>query len=762
VTNRPLRVMWLLNHTTARKFEVPMLKRIGVQEIFLPKTVPADPAFRPASVDWSEDENLTIPKDDLAILNAADWYYDAGAEAWQIANKYFDVVFFIVLKTDFLKSMSLHFEGEKIWRTYGLPKISYREILDWLSRREGPVWSPAVSKNLWFGQAYAHLAAEEPNFIAKKAVFFPAGLADASVGDEWTGDDKRIFFVCPDLAFNDYYQAVYRDFKKTFDRLPYVVGGAQSVSVEDAHVLGYLPNEQYRRNMRALRVMYYHSTEPNHIHYHPFEAVRVGMPLVFMSGGLLDKLGGVDLPGRCKTPKEARKKIERILAGDRRLIDSIRQSQQRLLEPMKAENCEQAWRAGLQQILDKLQESRTSGPTNKKKKRIAVIMPTAYRGGSLRGAKLLARAIGTGARTNGNDVEVVFGHLDDATHFPDEEFDDLPNFIKRRPYRWRIMPHEEAMRACAYAGRNGWLEPGTYQAPDDGMSQFTDCDLWIIVSDRLHFPLLPVRPYLLMVYDYLQRYVTLFDDDTNQKFIDRAHAADAVLVTTAFTAGDARQFAGVPVKKIKKVPMLAPEFSAGETSVRLKEDTASFFIWATNLAPHKNHENAFKALRLYYDKYGGTLECRVTGVDTKDILKRDAPHLKMLMDIHQSSPALKQHLKIEGELSDQRYQGELGRAAFLWHPARIDNGTFSVVEAAHLGVAALSSDYPAMREIDQQFALNLTWMDPDDPDDMAGELKRMETGFETARQRLPSAEQLASQSVDKLAGAYWNLIRDYL
>ena len=37
MTERRLRVMWLLNHSTTRNFEVPMLKRIGVQEIFLPK-----------------------------------------------------------------------------------------------------------------------------------------------------------------------------------------------------------------------------------------------------------------------------------------------------------------------------------------------------------------------------------------------------------------------------------------------------------------------------------------------------------------------------------------------------------------------------------------------------------------------------------------------------------------------------------------------------------------------------------------------------
>lgn len=755
--------MWLLNHTTARKFEIPMLKRIGVQEVFLPKKIPADLAFRSASIDYSEDAYLTIPREELEILNAADWYRDPGMEAWQIASRHFDAAFFILLKADCFKSMSRHFAGAKVWRTYGLQQdMTYAKVLEFLSQKNSIVSIPTI-KQFWFGQAYDHLADQEPLFLRKKAIFLPAGLANPTVQDEWSGEDKRIFIVCPDLAFNGYYQNVYRSFRKTFDGLPYVVGGAQPIAVKDPHVLGYLPADQHSRNMRELRVMYYHSTEPNHLQNHPFEAIRSGMPLVFMAGGLLDRVGGIDLPGRCKTPKEARQKIERVLTGDRQLIDAIRHSQPRLLEPMKAENCEANWRTGLQQILGQLKENLRPGPSTKQNKRIAVIVPVAYRGGSLRGAKLLARAIISGAAVNDDHVEVVFGHLDDPACYPKEEFDDLPGSIKRRPFRWRNVAPDESIRAQAYAGYNGSLRRQTYMAPDDGINQFMDCDLWIFISDRLNFPLLPVRPYLLMVYDYLQRYENLLDDETNQKFIARAHAAEAVMVTTRFTEADARQFAGIPARKIRKVPMLAPEFSRSESHLSDKvREEAPFFVWTTNLARHKNHENAFKALRLYYEKYVGTLECRVTGVDTRDMLKRDAPHLQMLREIRRSSAALKQHLRIVGELPDQSYQAQLERAAFLWHPGRIDNGTFSVVEAAHLGVPALSSDYPAMREIDQQFALNLTWMNPNDPDDMARQLKQMEADQKTPKNRLPSAEQLSSQSVEKLAGAYWNVVREYL
>lgn len=763
MTERPLRVMWLLNHTTARQFEVPMLKRIGVREVFLPKRIPADPAFRSASIDWSEDQHLSIPADDLAILNAADWYDDPGREAWEIANKHFDIAFFILLKTAFFRSMTRHFGGAKIWRAYGLPEESYSDSLTWRSHREGLLASPqALDSRFWFGQAYAHLENRESPYLQKRALFFPAGLPDARLDDKWSGTDKRIFFICPDLGFSTYYQKVYSEFEKTFSGLPYVVGGAQPAPVPDSHVLGFQPSEVHRRNMQELRVMFYHGADPNHVHYHPFEAIRAGMPLVFMAGGLLDKLGGNELPGRCRTQAEARSKIERILNDDRRLIAEIRTSQPQLLEPLMVESCEPSWRSSIRKVLEEL---RTDGSPvvdkRGRRKRVAVIVPVKYRGGSLRGAKLLARAIQDGSRAAGDNVEVVFGHLDDSRCYPSEEFTDLPVSIKRRPFRWRMMSYQEASRACVYAGIDQPLVHQLYQAPDDGINQFMDCDLWVIVSDRLELPLLPVRPHVLMVYDYLQRYVPVLEDITSQQFVARAHVAEAVFVTTEFTRGDALQFAGLPAGKVRKVPMLAPDFS-GSSSRNASVRNASYFLWTTNLAPHKNHETAMRALQLYYEDYDGELECRVTGVETGNLLKKDLAHLAALNDILLSSDELKRKFRVEGELSDRVYRRQLNDAAFLWHPGLIDNGTFSVVEAAHFGVPSLSSDYPAMREIDQQFSLNLCWMDADDPDNMARQLKKMETDGAELRQALPSAEKLASQSVDKLSGAYWDVVRDYL
>lgn len=86
---------------------------------------------------------------------------------------------------------------------------------------------------------YPHLHEIEKSYIADRAVFLPLGM---------NGPDKRILFVCPDVGFNQGYIEIYKKFKKDFRGIPYAIGGAQSLSVDDGAVLGYLPFEEYARN----------------------------------------------------------------------------------------------------------------------------------------------------------------------------------------------------------------------------------------------------------------------------------------------------------------------------------------------------------------------------------------------------------------------------------------------------------------------------------------------------------------------------------
>jgi glycosyltransferase involved in cell wall biosynthesis len=765
IDRRSVRVMWLLNHPTARQFEIPMMKRLGFTEFFLPKRLPPDPGFRSGSVDWSEDANLSIPPAELEILNAADWYGEPGDEAWAVANRYFDLLFFILHNPALVRQVARNFRGAAIWRAYGQAKgTTYEFVLHWFTKSKGEQILRSLGARFWFGAAYQEVVAHEKGFLHDRAVFLPVGMQDQTPRNDWTGETAKILFVCPEIVTNSYYLSVYEQFKKDFAGLPYAVGGAQSVAVNDPAVLGFLPAGEFERNMRQYRVMFYHSTDPAHVHYHPFEAVRAGMPVVFMAGSLLDSLGGARLAGRCRTIDEARAKIRRILDGDRSLIAAIRKDQHQLLEPMKPDNCVQPWEAGMSRILDALERTRvTVRPAARpRNRRIAIILPIVYGGGTLGSAKQLAHALHLGSRQAGEPANIVFGHLTDPQFYPDSEFSELPPEIKRRPFKWRHLDSKEAAIAAAYAVPGLVPAEGTSMLlPDDGINHFLDCDLWVVISDRLSIPLLPARPCVLVVHDYIQRYEPIVSRDMNPRFLRAAREAERILVTSRFTYADAVQYAGVPREKLRRLPLILPR-RGNEPPSAPRAGRRPYFLWPTNLALHKNHANAAEALVRYFEEMDGQLECRMTGGGTRDIGACDIAHLKPFQALLAASPLLRRRLHAMGELRWPAYTSLLAGAEFLWHPATIDNGSFAVIEAAMHSVPALSSDYPAMREIDEDFQLALSWMDSNDPADMARQLKVMEAGSRARRAALPAQAALETHSVARLAAGYWAAVRECL
>ena len=284
------RVMWLLNHRAARSFDLAMLKSLGIHEIFLPKRFPADSRYVTADVDDSFDSALTIPADDLALLNDADWYGQASAEAWQIANRHFQVAFIGLIPSQ-VEDVTRHFKSAVVLRAFGHHESSsffsntlYREI-----GHAGVHRIVKMNERFWFGQAYEHLHDTEHPFLRSRSCYLPLGLVDATVTDRWRGEDARILFVCPQIETTPYNEGLYKKFLDDFHGLPYLVAGAQPIKVRDPNVLGLVPRPQYEDNMHRCRVMFYPDVHPSHVQYHPFEAVTAGVPLVFMGGGLLDR-----------------------------------------------------------------------------------------------------------------------------------------------------------------------------------------------------------------------------------------------------------------------------------------------------------------------------------------------------------------------------------------------------------------------------------------------------------------------------------------
>lgn len=757
-----IRVMWLSGHTTTREFEIQMLKKIGVNKLFTPRI------FTKHNFQYTDD-NLGIPDGDINLIDEFNWIGEVSPSVWGIVNKYFDVIFFHPESREILDGISKYFKGIAIWRTLGCTEgEKYDDILDGniSPNGYGGVCLRRMGRRFFFGESYAFLSDTAPEYLRDRKAYLPISIPGPVSDDSWMGTSSRVYFVCPDILSSSLERESYKEFKNEFKNIPYVVSGGQPVADNDEHQLGFVTNEEHAYNLIKNKVMFYNSQGSNRIHTHPFEAISVGMPLIFMAGSVLDRIGGMDLPGRCTTLAEAKRKIERILQGEKSLIENILKTQKSLLSLFLPKNCESAWLASWKDIISRLDAVRTEQsvrPRDKKRKKLAIILPVGYRGGSLRGAQALAQTLYLGSKQCGEDADIVFLHLDEPSTYSDSDFSELPKSIKRRPYKWKYLTALEASRAMRYAGYMEWVPTSPYyMVPDDGIRHLQDCDVWLIVSHRLLYPILPVKPVVLMVYDFLQRYIDVISQQNESAFISVARAAEKILVTTEFTRQDALQYAGLEKNKVSKVPMLAPDFPIDRSTSQSSNDESPYFIWTTNSTPHKNHKNSLEALRIYYEELDGQLNCKVTGVDTKNILTSNSLGIEHIAREFKENRIIKRKVKWMGDLSDKIYQNTLSKAQFIWHAGKIDNGTFSVIEAACLNVPALSSDYPAMREIDHQFSLNMTWMDPNSPRHMANQLKFMENNAAICKDSLPSESKLQAQRFDNYAKEYWQEVRSCL
>ena len=177
-----------------------------------------------------------------------------------------------------------------------------------------------LGNRFWFGAGYKSIIESEGKLLKGRSLFMPLGLPNAKIDDRWIGGGKRVLFSCPKIKTEAYFNQAYTTFKNDFKNIPYVISGLQPIPVnEDPNVLGYLQKEEYDNIFITSSCMYYYSKYKTHIHYTPAEAICYGLPLLYLSGGLLDTIGGENLAGRCKSIKEVINKAQRLIDDDKKL-----------------------------------------------------------------------------------------------------------------------------------------------------------------------------------------------------------------------------------------------------------------------------------------------------------------------------------------------------------------------------------------------------------------------------------------------------------
>ena len=338
---------WLLNHSTLHDFEVPLIRSLGL-EVYTSKLLPRSNEFLSATTDYSDDFYSTLPDSALTCLNAHNFYEDSFTpDVVNYLNTYCDVVIagaFPKLLTELVR----HYKGKILIRVFGREApYNYSDYFKTFGR--GDLWSrlAKISHRFWLAASYMTIPEIEDSLLKTRSVILPLGIPKKHIPDKlfWQGNEKKVLFVCPRIASHAYYYGkIYEEFKANLGDFPYLVAGHQPKNVDDPNVIGFASDDVYRAWFKDMALMFYHSREPRHLHYHPLEAIASGMPVIYMRGGLLEMFGGQEQPGACKDYQEAREKIQRILDGDTEFIKAIQELQLEILNPFRWEYNRNEWK----------------------------------------------------------------------------------------------------------------------------------------------------------------------------------------------------------------------------------------------------------------------------------------------------------------------------------------------------------------------------------------------------------------------------------
>ena len=215
-----------------------------------------------------------------------------------------------------------------------------------------------------------------------------------------------------------------------------------------------------------------------------------------------------------------------------------------------------------------------------------------------------------------------------------EDFADLrkhPRF-QLRSVGWQPVeaqePEQEAAPATAtkdvMSERLPHIKWARMRPSDLGGYDYLDCDAWILHGPLFSGALIePLRPFAIFSPDWIQRVVPdIISDQSlagwfwieNLAYMLNHRAARVVFATTPKTVRDVISYAGVPADRVMLMPILFQDFGQrGGSPQPTPPMLRKYLIWTTNSATEKNHENAFRALKEYYEDYDGQLDVVITG-----------------------------------------------------------------------------------------------------------------------------------------------------
>jgi hypothetical protein len=346
-----LRLLWILNHKTLLPAEVPILRSLGFA-VFIPKKLPNTPDYASTIVDYSYDAELGLSDEALEVLNSHKFYEEPwSATLVKILNLYFDIVTTSVYPLPLIETVRT-FRGCVFVRVFGREKPArYTPFFENGTHPSMLEQIEAMGSRFVFAQGFDNLGQIEDVRLSRRARTIAVTLPDSiwHRKDTWMGGRPEILLHCPHIH-TAYYAHRYAELKEIFGGMEHVIFGPQDAPVDDPAVLPYLSDDDLLKLYTDTSVFAYLSVEPRHLHYSPIEAMIVGTPVLYRSGGMLDHLAAQPLPGRCGDIGEMREKARRLQMGDREFASMIRRSQAQIVAAFSTSVAKRQWADVLSEV----------------------------------------------------------------------------------------------------------------------------------------------------------------------------------------------------------------------------------------------------------------------------------------------------------------------------------------------------------------------------------------------------------------------------
>lgn len=709
---RAKRILWLLNHETLSKFELPLIKDMGF-EIYTPKIVPKVILQSSGSVTYQFDDTLTIPEEDLKILNEYNFYSLTETPLYikKIINTHFSIAFtFNDSAFWILKNLIHNFNGLIFLRAFGEGGSrfkSYSELLDFYFDEVDHYRLQQLRGKFIFSQCYPNLADIEKDFYREAALYMPLGLPEDfyDIQNQWTGKSDKLLFFCTRIKYVSESEKIYNQFKKDFKGFDYIIAGNQPVPVDDPKVTGFLERDKLNELYKSCKVMYYHSTNPRHLHYHPLEAMIAGMPVVYMAGGLLSFLGGKQQSGACETVNEARAKIKRIFSGDKQLINNIIEDQREILYKFSYEFVRNQWETNFIPHIDNINTNSFTTPAEAQK--ISLFMPYELEKNHLNDYKEFVEYIYKAIKhLNPQHIVEISTHDNEANS--ENELSSLAqDGIAISEYNYKILSLQDAVDSLSLMFKPQSLWHTEYLLPVDFAHNYVNSDFWFFLLDDLKFPIAPIKPYGIYVEDIADRYYDLFSPIR----IYNLKMASFIFTHSQITKSELIKHLGIDKHKIFVYPLVP---SSGTSQVQI-DPREEYDVIEMDISKPKYVMEIVNRLNDYFQLYRSNKQIKLMfnnyNKGENDLLLDD------LGEFIRKSSALSKNVSVHVNLRRKEYDSLYAHAKSIIIPYHLKHMYYKLARATLFSRQIVIEDLPLYRQYEKdlmgQFVYKKFNADPD-------------------------------------------------